>query len=606
MARVNLFDFTRSISNESVSHPDDKEVSLNAKTDLPKQVQEDTDKVEVDETIDAEASNTKTTTPGPTDGGGTGKADFQSAEKANTNMNVGDVAKNIARDQNGGRDIDTLPNKVSPKDNLSASDVRTSVEDHEETKLKTLDASGAEEITKADDMVMDLEGDEFEVVGITDAADKGISEADSIIAKTQELNKAAASVERYLGLLNRLDETGRAMSPELRQTISWALEAIDPELFFEERVALESFDPRAKVSLEASAMVETGTRTHHDEIDDGDDPGAVSKGLSAKLKKIVEAGIRMFWRAINAVVDAYNGLTANMPKLRDHLSDLRSKVKVLEGGVEFEMKGAQRLMVGDEFVGDSREAIDHVARTANELLMAWPNQLAKLIKDWQNGRSSIAIRDDEQDDANFGKLVFGITDVLERAFRGMQELNSKDGDLVPSGFINSKRLHWSGPLPGNRALYTGVNDRGTNMQRSELTKAVMIDFSAIPSAATHVGSIKVTSPTAGEAIAIIRELEKLTHFIEDAKKGMGEIKNMGKAAFNMAMFDKDGENSSTTSKVAAGTMIMGVAQATAESQNQFFGYLTGMIKAYMGFIHASIKADFGDGETIEGEATRVD
>lgn len=615
MARVNLFDFAGSISNESVSHDNAESVALNAKNDLPKQVQEDADAVHVDKDVSAEASNTKTSEPGPKEGGGDGTAQTVDVKKATTQVKIADVDPKIAHVQTGGKDIDKLPNQVKAKDGLSASDVSTSVEEHtdkaesesEESKLTSIDASGAEVVGAADAMIQDLDNEDLEVAGLTDAADKGISEADAAFAKVDELNKGVASVERYLGLLNRLDETGRAMSPELRQSISWALEAIDAELFFDERVALESFDPSARVSLEANDMVAAGDRQSHGEIDDGEDPGAVSKGIGAKLKQLIEAGIRMFWRAVNAVVDAYHALTSNMPKIRDHLSELRGKAKILDGGVEFQMKGAHRLLIGDEFVGDSRQAIDTVSKTANELLLAWPNQLGKLIKEWQEGRTGLfGAFLGRTDNGNYGKLIDGVGDLMDRAFRGMQQLNPTDRDKVPSGFLGASRVHWSGPLPGNRALYTGVNDSGDHIQQSRINSSVIINFSAIPGEDTSADAVNVTTPSGGEAIAIIRELEKLTHFIDDAKKGMAEIKKMGEEAFGESVQDLLGMGGANEAKMMAGIMMMGLASATTQSQSQFFGYLTGMIKSYIGFISASLKAEGGGKGDIEGSATRVD
>ncbi len=615
MARVNLFHYTDSISNESVSHDNAESVALNAKNDLPKQVQEDADAVHVDKDVSAEASNTKTNEPGPKDGGGNGTAQTVDVKKAGTNVKIGDVDPKVAHDQNGGRHIDKLPNQVKAKDGLSSKDISTSVEEHsdkpesesEETDLKTMDASGAEVVGAADDMIVDLDSDELETTGLTDAADKGISEADAAFAKVDELNKGIASVERYMSILNRLDETGRAMSPELRQAISVGLEAIDAELFFDERVTLESFDPSARVSVEANGLVPSGGGGRDGSIDDGADPGEVSKGIGAKLKQLVEAGIRMFWRAVNAVVDAYNALTSDMGKIREHLSDLRGKVKILEGGNEFQMKGAHRLMIGDEFVGDSRQAIDKVSKTANELLLAWPNQLGKLIKDWQSGRSGLfGAMFGKSDGANYAKLADGVYELMNRAFRGMPALNPSDRDKVPSGFLDSTRINWSGPLPGNRALYTGVNTNGDTTDQSNLGRTIQINFSAIPGEATSHDTVTVTTPSAGEAIAIIRELEKLTHFIDDAKKGMAEIKKMGEDAFGESIQDLMGMGGASTDKFMAAIMVMGIAQGTTQSQSQFFGYLTGMIKAYMGFITAALKADGSGRDDIEGSATRVD
>lgn len=618
MARVNLFDFTNAISNESVSNADVANVHVDGKKDLPKQVQEDTDKVAVDKDVSAESSNTKTSAPGPATGGGDGTAQFESAEKANTNMKIADVDPKVAHDQNGGRHIDTLPSKVNAKDNLSASDVRTSVEDHddksdsEESDLKTMDASGAEVVPDADDMVMDLESEVMEVSGLTDAADKGVSEADAAIAKSNDLAKAAASVERYIGLLDRIDQTGRVLSPELRRTISWALESIDAELFFHERVALESFDSKARVSMEANDLVPTsyGPKAKEGTIEDGEDAAQVSGSLKGKFKKIWEAAVRMFWRAVNAVVDAYHGYVDSMPKFRDHLAGLRGKVKVLDGGHEFQMKSAHRLMIGDEFVGDSREAIQKVSKAAQELLMTWPNQLGKLIKEWSDGRPGwINFGNAKSDAGNFAKLADNLAQLVERSFRGLSTLNSGDKDKVPSGFLNVTRLQWSGPMPGNRALYMGVNEDLDTINTANIRNSIPISFSAIPGYDTHSsGQIGVTTPSSGDAISIIRELEQLTHFIEDAKKGLSEIKKLGESAFGKSMEDIFGQGGQGPSeaRMVGGMMMMGVIQGTTESQNQFFGYLGALIKSYIGFLNACLQAEGNGGKgDIEGEFSRA-
>ncbi|ABY63074.1 internal head protein [Pseudomonas phage 201phi2-1] len=613
MSRVKLFDFIGSIANESVSHDAATHVEVNTKNDLPKNVQEDTDKVEVDKDVSADATNTKTSEPGPKDGGGDGTAEFHSAEKAATHMKVGDVAKNIDRDQNGGRDIDTLPNKVNAKDGLSSSDISTSVEEHsdkvesesEATELESMDASGAEEVGAADDMIVDLDSEEMEISGLTEATDKGLSVADAAFAKVDELNKGVASIERYIEMLDRIDRAGREFTPELRQSISWGLESIDGELFFDERVALESCDPSARVSLEATGVAASGAR--EGTIDDGEDPGEVSKGLSAKLKKLVEASIRMFWRAVNAVVDIFNHMTGDMKKIRDHLSDLRSKAKVLDGGKEFKMKGAHRLMVGDEFVGDGRQAVDRVTRVANELLIAWPNQLGKIVQKWGQGRRGAMSKteDGHNNHINEARLKDEFADAIRRSFRDMQALSPNDRDKVPSGFLGVDKLMWSGPLAGNRALYIGTSDGGKDMKG-----AINFSFSAIPGESTHAGEITVETPTAGEAIAIIRELEKMTHFIDDAKQGMNTIKKVYDGIFGDSI-ERFSRTVASTPQMEeyyrGGDLALTVSRVTFDANREFLGYMTSMVKAYIGFISASMKAE-GGGEQgdIEGSATRVD
>lgn len=600
MSRINLFEFTRSISNESVSHPDVKDVKVNGAVELPKNVADDTDQVSVDKDIDAEVSNTKTSEPGPKDGGGDGTAHTVEVKQASVGIDVADVNKNLERDQQGGHHVDALPKKVNAKDNLSASDVSTSVEDHdgsEESELKSIDASGAEEIQAADDMVMDLDGEELEVTGLTDVSDKGKSEADSLFAKTKDLEKAAASIERYSNLLSQLDAGGKTLSRELRQAISWGLEDIDAQLFFHERASLESFDPTARVSLEAQDLAVT------DSLNAGEDPGEVNKGLSSKLKKVIDAGIRMFWRAINAVVDYYNHLTGDMPKIRTHLAQLKKDASRLQGGTSFKLKGGQRLLVGDEFVGDSRQAIDQVSKVATELLLNWPNQLGKVVQSWGAGRAS-PVRETEQrnNHINEAKLQDDLVAAKERAFRGLTALSANDRDRTPSGFLNVDKLSWSGPLPGNRALYVGVADKNTD----NFKDSVVVSFSAIPNMDTHTSEVDVDSLSSGEANLVIRELEKLTHFVDDVKQGTTNIKKVYEK-----LFGSDGERFLSTAAGApqredmyrGGELALSAARATFEANNQFLGYVTAMIKAYIGYITLSLKAE-GDGRQdsdIEGQ-----
>lgn len=608
MARVDLFSFTRSISNESTDHADVKEVTVEIGKETVKPVKEDTDQIIPDAEVDVEKTNVKTSQPGPKDGGGDGTAHTVDAKQASVKMDLADVDENLTRDQNGGHDIDALPGKVNAKDNLSASDIRTSVEEHtdvkegkdnaEESELKTIETGGAECVPEADAMVMDLDGEELEVVGITDASDKGLSEADAAFAKTKDLETAAASVERYVGLLDRLDREGKTLSPELRQTISWALEDIDAQLFFKERVALESFDPTSKVSLEANDLVATGRQG---EYLDGEDASAIKSSVSSKLKKIIEAATRMFWRAVNAVVDLYHNVVGDLPKIREQLDDLKSKVKVLEGGSSFQMNNAHRLMVGDEFVGDSRQAIDRVAKTANELLLVWPNSLGKIVDDWAKGRPGWLNFGGKSDALNFAKTSDALFDLLQRAFRDFDSLSPSDRNKVPSGFLDCTRLQWSGPLPGNRAVYAGVNGNLDIMESSVLSKSIPVSFSAIPGEDTHTGSVTVESLSSGEALTIIRELDKLTRFIEDAKKGMAEIRRIGTEGSGNAFADIIGVGGGNLPKMQAGMMLLGICRATTETQHQFFGYLIAMIKGYMGYIAASIKAEASSGDAIEGE-----
>lgn len=603
MARVNIFSMVSSIAQESISTPNVDNVALDASKDIPKNATNDPKPLEADALPKADATNTKTTEPGPENGGGDGTAQTVDVKTATTSMDVSDVNENLNRDQNGGRDIDTLPNEVKAKDGLSNSDISTSVEEHsdegkeggdgaEAGELKTIDASGAEEIEKADDMVMDLDGEELQVTGMTDVSEAKLAELDSVAAKAESLSKATATVEKYHGLMVRMHNEGRYMSDELRQSISWALEDIDSQMFVRERVALESFNPDARISLEATGMTAAGGG-----IDDGADPGEVSKGLGGKLKEMFKAGVKIFWRIVNMVSDLLTSLATDTSKIKDHLVDLRKRVNVLEGGKEFTMKNPQRLMIGDEFVGDSSQAIAKVHKVSQELLMNWPNALAKIIEDWKGSRGIFG----SNARGALGGLIGGLDTALDRAFRSFDSLNASDKSKVPSGFLDVDRLNWTGVLPGNMALYAGTitpkSKVAANAAMEQASNGINISFSQVPGGDSRSPDAAVTTLSAGEAVTVIRELEKLCQFINDAKDGMRELKKFTEGANQTAIMDMFMGSGGPHSQISA-VIVMNLAKTSTDAQHRFLGWLINLIKAYVGFLEASIKAEAA-GDTID-------
>ncbi|MBW6072900.1 hypothetical protein, partial [Pseudomonas aeruginosa] len=82
MARANLFDLCRSISNESiteevenkaagtVTEASDQNVDLEGKKDLEPQLKSDEGEKPDADDVDASVTNTQTSEPGPTEGGG--------------------------------------------------------------------------------------------------------------------------------------------------------------------------------------------------------------------------------------------------------------------------------------------------------------------------------------------------------------------------------------------------------------------------------------------------------------------------------------------------------------------------------------------------------
>jgi len=599
MAKVNVFDLVDKLGQESISHPDVGSVTV-APVDAAKPVKEDVVQETPDDDVDAAVTDTKTTAPGPKDGGGDGTAHTVDAKNVKTHTSTKDL--HFDGDQNGGRDIDTLPSKVSPKDGLKPSDISHSVESHdeksdsEESKLKTMDAGGAEAVGEADDLVMDIdaEAEESEATNILSQSETDEKLMGKILSEIGELETAKASVEGYIGLLDSMEKRGVEMSNELRTSISIGLKTISQELFENEIITLEEF----RVSNEDGAMVVSGSRRDEGRgefvDDDTEFDGArdkTKKGLSGKLKQLWEAIKRAYHRSINALVDLYQSFMTDTTKLAEHLKGLRSRVNRLEGGKEITMKNSTRLMLGDEFVGNSAEAIKRVTSVGSELLLQWPTRLVKILEEAKKGTGMFSR-------GNLAETLQALDDAINQSFRNLKQLSKNDRDKVPSGFLNSDSLSWSEPLPGNRALYVGIQrHKGSHGEIKDITNfsdTVNISFSAVPAYDTHSGEASVVTPDSSEALSVIKALEELINQINGRKEGMTAIRKL--ASDLKSRSSSDIWMKGLTDEVVYNLVIADhIGSVTTSSEHAFVGYLISMIKAYIGFLEGSIKTEESGG-----------
>lgn len=598
MSKVNVFDLIKTISTESVSHPEVGAVKLDVKDELPKNVQEDTQQECADENVDASVTDTKTSQPGPKDGGGDGTADFQAADKSKVHVSTKDL--NIDADQNGGRHVDTLPDQVSVKDNLKTSDVSTSVEEHtgEEDTLKTIEAGGAETVGAADDLVMDIDAEvEDSMAGqILTQAETDAEVMGKILEDVGQLETAKASVESYLGILNSMERRGIEMSNELRRSISIGLESISADLFKSEIITLEEY----RVSNEANGVALRGDSSSGGTLDDDTEfDGArdkTKKGLTGKLKQLWEAIKRAFHRSMNALVDLWQSFTTDTGKIADHLKDLRKRVGSLEGGKELKLANSTRLVIGDEFVGNSPEAINRVTAVGRQLLLDWPSNLVKISEAVAKGTGFFAR-------ADIGDVMGKMDDALTNTFKALKPLGAGDRAKVPSGFLDAQDLSWSGPLPGNRALYVGIHrlkgEIAAYKEMANFNSTINIKFSAVPGTDTHSGEAETLTPSAAEALSVIKALETLINQISARKEGMDALRKIAREAKMDASHDIF--NKGFTDEVAYNLIFsQAVASETASGEHAFIGYLISMIKAYIGFLEGSIKTESAkEGNTFD-------
>lgn len=605
MARVNIFDLVDSFGKESITHPEVKSVTV--KEDGPKNVKEDTPQEEATCDVKATVTDTKITEPGPKDGGGDGKATTADVKNVKTGLTAADM--NVKEDQNGGRHMDVVPNAVKAKDGLSNSDVRTSVEEHdaEVADIDTIETGGVAGVGEADDLVMDIdaEADESEVATIMTQSESDLAVGGKILSDIGELETAKASVERYLQILNRMESNGVEMSNELRQVMAIGLESISADLFKPEVAALENY----RVSNEANDLVAANGRRQEDRrpegrgefVDDDDDTefdGArdkTKKGLTGKLKQIWEAIKRAFQRSANALVDLYQSFMTDTTKVSAHLKDLAKRVRALEGGQEIKLRNSVRLMIGNEFVGNSPEAIKRVTKVSDELLIDWPNKLSAIVKAVEKGTGFFK-------NVDVNGIISTFEDAVETALPGLKPLNSGDKGKVPSGLLNVDRISWSDVLPGNRALYVGVKrdvakGGGTVGDMADFGKVMNIKFSVVPGGDVTRDEATMVTPDSGEAMQVIKALQELIDTINSRKEGMAALKELVESTKNSANSDMWMSGLSEPS-ILAFLAVNAVASETTSSQHLYIGYLISMIKAYVGYIEGSIKMEQGSGETL--------
>ena len=585
MARANHFEMCRSISNESITEEvenkatgsvtpaSDQNVDLEGKNDLEPQLKGDEgEKPDADE-VDASITNTPTTEPGPNEGGGDGKAKTVDVGQ----VQASDKAENHVTpvDQTGLGDVAGAHDEVSANDGNV--ETTTSVEEHNDEGLDTIESGETESVGEADDMVMDIDEatDALTADGLTSATDAKGAIVNEIVSDMKGIDDAKASVEAYLGILRGMRENGYEITQELADTMRVGLEAIDPNFFSSTVVSNEELDVSDK---HLSARDATESK------------------LTGKMKSLMEAAKNALMRVLNALMDFWRSFTQDSSKLKDRLKGLRSKVGVLDGGKEMKVGGLNRLSIGSEFVGDSPEAIKNVEKVADVALISWPSKLVEILKKFDASSSYyFGVKPGES-----ARMLDAADDVLRQSFRGFTSVNPSEKAKVPSGLLNSTDVYMSDVLPGNRALFVGVNTKFNADQAFNFDKAVHMNFSVIPGGDSAGGADTIKTMSAGEAVAVIRATEQLISKVEAAVEGRSKLKELttqigGKAGTTMFSSFMGGD----VQGAQASALAMTMAKVTASSNHLFTGYCLSLTKAIIAVIEAMVKIENGD--VIEGE-----
>lgn len=585
MARANVFDLCRSISKESitddvdkatgsVSQASDLNVDLEAKDDLEPQLKGDEGEKPDADDVDASVTNTPTMEPGMTTGGGDGTAHVVDVKEVKASDSVANHV--TAVDQTALGDVANAHQKVNANDGNVAT--TTSVEEHKDDSLETIETGEVESVPEADEMVMDIDEatEALTADGLTSATDAAGAIVDEISSDLGDIENAKASVERYLGVLSGMKDNGLELSNEMAEVMRIGLESISDEFFVGTVVSIEEI------------------------ADDGADASArdtTSSKLGATLKKLVEAAKNAMFRILNALVDYWQSMRQDTTKLKERLKQLRSKVGILDGGSTIKIGGLQRLSIAGNFVGDSPEAIKSVEKVVDTLVINWPSKMAEVLKKFEANNSYLF----GMKEATYSQLLDAVNDLLASGFRDFKSVSPNQKDKVPSGLLNSTDVYMSAVLPGNRAVYVGVNTKGEVQGHPTPGRDVTINFSVIPGGESYSGNDQVKVMSGGEAVSVIRALEQLVSKIDAATEGRGRLKELAdnvQRSGGQAMFR--GMLNGDENTILAAYLAMHTATVTAKTNHLFTGYVLNLIKASIAVIEAMVKHEQGD--AIEAQA----
>ncbi|WDS62224.1 virion structural protein [Pseudomonas phage D6] len=516
-------------SMESVAVVEDKKVSVDAPVQKDVKI-EITESVKPNEEVDASVSNTPTKELKDTTQDG----------KAQT-QDVGKVSAKQTTDAGNAGEEDAVTNKTPDAVSAGEKDLTTGVVSQEDA----IEANEAEHIEpkEADDSVMNVEQavEDLENQGITVGSDSALQKAEAVGNDLENINKVEAALEQYQTMLVGMRKAGKKPTREFAQAVRIALESHDRSFFRPVVASLEDIG-RVDTQLVAAKGLESA--------------------IGGKLKELGAAAGNAIARLIEMIMDAWNHFRRDTPKLIEELDKTIKSIqaKDLDAGKEVTSKGSGRLMINGNFVGDSVDVVKNVERTAQELLVEWPQALIKLIGvTTSSGKTEVVSKEDAGGGSD--RIEDAAQAALEATFGQFKQVDSGE---APSSMSSYSIITRSPVMPGNKAMFIGIND-GTNASENvSAGKAFMkFDFASVGDAEGGVESVKI--PSKERAIASLNAVKGIVANLIGKDTSMAALKQLRKTV-------------GSDNKVGQGAVTAALMQHRA-----FMGYLTSLVKAYIGF-----------------------
>lgn len=521
-------------SLESVAVAEDKNVSVDAP--VQKDNKEDlTDAPIPCEEVDASVSNTPTKELRDTTQ--SGQAQTQDVTK---------VTAKQTTDQANAEEVDSVSNKTPDQVKAGEKDLTTGLVSNEDS----IEANEAEHIApkEADDAVMNVEQavETLEATGVTAGSDAALNRAERVGNDLENISKVEAALEEFQGMLRDMRKKGQKPTPQLARAIQVCLKSHDRSFFRPVIASLEDFarpDASAAVSISLEASI------------------------GSKMGELAAAGKNALGRLFEMLMDAWNHMRRDTVKLIGDLDGVIKSIQSadLEAGKDVNVKGATRLMINGEFVGDSVEAVKNVEAVSRELLVEWPQALTKLINDVKGTQQQVSTgKDGERGGDNAGAIEESAQSALEATFHKFSQVDSGE---APSGLSNYSIVTRSPILPGNKALFIGIQD-GTNASENVSAGKAFMKFAFESTGDRDGATASVRVPSKERAIASLNAVKGIIANLIAKDTSLSNLKQLR----------------GTLSKSAQGSDVaQGAVQAALTQHRMFMGYLTSLIKAYIAF-----------------------
>lgn len=532
-------------SMESVAVAEDKKVSVDAP--VQKDNKEDlTAAVTPNEEVAATDKGVATQQPGPANGGGDGTAVTQE---------VGKVTAKQTTDAGNAGEEDAVSGKTPDQVKAGEKDLTTGVVSQEDN----IEANEAEHITpkEADDAVMNVDHavTQLEESGVTLGAEASLQKAEAVGHDLENINKVEVALEAYQGMLRDLKAKGRRPTPELIQAISVGLNSHDRAFFKPVIASLEDY-ARPDTHLVASMGLEAA--------------------IGEKMKELGKAAGNAVMKIIEMLMDAWNHLRRDTPKLIEELDKLGKGLQSanLDTSKQVSVKGASRLMINGEFAGDSVEVVRNVEKVSRELLAEWPNALIKLVNVAEGKSKQVATTGGA--DNKLGQLGRSMIDsreieeaaqaALEATFHSFKQV---DAGEAPSKLSSFSIITRSPILPGNHAMFIGIND-GTNASVNVADSKHFMGFAFERTGDRDGGGAEVSLPSPERATAALKGVRDIVGNLIAKDTSMNQLKELRKKL-------------NTEAGTKEGDVTRGAIQAALMSHRSYMGWLISLVKSYIGF-----------------------